>query len=99
MPAENHTAAEIFLEYPAGVLLVEVFRAQVLRHPLDLPVGVGGLPGGCQRLFVHIGRIDLHAFAEWLPSHGLREEDRHRVAFLARSATGAPDAKIAAVRG
>ena len=89
--AEDDRAAKVFLEDGAAAAAIEVLGAEALRQAFHLAVGVRRRPRNRQFLFVYVGGVNLHPLAELIRPEHLGEQDRHRVAFLARRAAGAPD--------
>ena len=61
---EDDLAAEVLAKEIEAVDMLEVFRQQLRRNSLHLPFLVRGLASSIERVFVHIGRVDLDLLPE-----------------------------------
>ena len=84
-PATEIAPEPVGLAFPAEVLLEEA-----RRDVLEVIAAVQGVPGGVQRVLVHVGRVDLDVEVSGAVAEVLGQEDRGRKCLLAGRATHRP---------
>ena len=76
VPTEDHRTAELLAEGAPLAHGLEVLSDDLRAEAAEFPIVVGGLPRVCERLLVHVGRVDLDALTEVLRAQDVGQ--RHR---------------------
>jgi hypothetical protein len=87
VPAEDDLPAEILADAVQAGKMLEVPGQQLRRNSLQLPFLVRGLAGGIERIFIHVGCVNLDSLAELVGPERLSQEHRYGIGLRAAGAT------------
>ncbi len=89
--SEDHRPAQRRMEHGPRSRWREVTAPELLGHRSEVPLGIQRLPRLGQRLFIHIGCVQLHPADRFVDTDRLRDQHRDGVGFLSGRAARRPD--------